>query len=343
MRHRPRIFTDRYGLNPSLSVTICGLVLLAVTVCAQQSSGVEVVKASWSKIRIGWERDPFGGPLENFDEMRSRARNERRVAQGGGERAKRELKADEANLAKQREKSPPKYYFIYKTKVKNNHTSAITQLDWDYVFFERDTENELGRQQFTSDEQIGPGKTKELTVTITSPPTHTVSVTSLNLEERNRFREKIILLRVKYADGHVWQAQAAVQTPTLADLSWMVGDWQTAPGGRAQIEEHWTQAAGGTMIGMGRTVAGDKTVEFEYLRIEQRADGIFYVAHPKGQSPGTDFKLTRASATEVMFENPQHDFPKRIMYRKGADDTLTATVDGGEASKAQTFSYRRMK
>ena len=182
------------------------LFLCTPILSAQETASVEVVKASWSKIRIGWERDPFAGPLENFDEMRSRARNERRVAQGGGERAKREAKADEANLAKQREKSPPKYYFIYKTKIKNNYTSAITQIDWDYVFFERDTENELGRQEFTSDEQIGPGKTKELTVTLTSPPTRTVSVTSLNLEERDRFSERIVLVRVRYADGHVWQA-----------------------------------------------------------------------------------------------------------------------------------------
>ena len=182
------------------------VLLCAEVVCAQEQSGVEVVKASWGKIRIGWERDPFGGPLENFDEMRSRARNERRVAQGGGERARREAKADEANLAKQREKNPPRYYFIYKTKIKNNNASAITQIDWDYVFYERDTQNELGRQQFTSDEQVGPGKTKELTVTMTSPPTHTVSVTALNLEEHDRFSEKIVIIRVKYADGHVWQA-----------------------------------------------------------------------------------------------------------------------------------------
>ena len=139
--------------------------------------------------------------------MRSRARNDRRIAQGGGERAKRDAKADDANLAQQREKNPPKYYFIYKTKLKNNSTSAITQLDWDYVFLERGTENELGRQQFTSDEQIGPGKTKELTVTLASPPTKTVSVTSLNLEEHDRFTERIELVRVKYADGRVWPPQ----------------------------------------------------------------------------------------------------------------------------------------
>ena len=67
---------------------------------AENPSGVQVLNSSWSKVRIGWERDPFGGPLENFDEMRSRARNERRVAMGGGERAKRDARADEANIAK---------------------------------------------------------------------------------------------------------------------------------------------------------------------------------------------------------------------------------------------------
>jgi hypothetical protein len=133
------------------------------------------------------------------------------------------------------------------------------------------------------------------------------------------------------------------QSQTLADLAWMVGSWETAPGGKRQIEEHWTPAAGATMIGMGRTVAGQKTVEFEYLRIEQRADGIYYVAHPKARCPGTDFKLTRASATEAVFENPQHDFPKRIIYRKGEADSLTASVDGGEGTKAISYAYRRMK
>jgi hypothetical protein len=133
------------------------------------------------------------------------------------------------------------------------------------------------------------------------------------------------------------------QTTTLADLSWIAGAWETAPGAKRQSEEHWTTAAGATMMGMSRTVAGEKTVEFEYLRIEQRADGIYYVAHPKARCPATDFKLTRASANEAVFENPQHDFPKRIIYRKGADDSLTASVDGGEGTKSISYAYRRMK
>jgi hypothetical protein len=103
------------------------------------------------------------------------------------------------------------------------------------------------------------------------------------------------------------------------------------------------QPAGGTMLGMSRTVASDKTVEFEYLRLEKRGNDIYYVAHPKARSPGTDFKLTRLTAQEAVFENPQHDFPKRIIYRKYADGSLTASIDGGEGTRSLSFAFQPMK
>lgn len=142
----------------------------------------------------------------------------------------------------------------------------------------------------------------------------------------------------------MWSSDASLQTaattspPKITDLGWISGDWQTAAGGRAQIEEHWTIAAGGTMLGVGRTIVGDKTVEFEFLRIEQRANGIYYVASPRGGA-STDFKLTLVTGQEAVFENPEHDFPKRIIYKKNSDGTMVASVDGGEKSKAQTFTY----
>src|SRR5215467_12883539 len=78
----------------------------------------------------------------------------------------------------------------------------------------------------------------------------------------------------------------------IEDLGWISGDWETVPG-RTQIDEHWTKVAGNSLIGMSRTVAGDKTVYFEYLRIEARGADVYYVAHPKARTPGTDFKLAR--------------------------------------------------
>jgi hypothetical protein len=147
----------------------------------------------------------------------------------------------------------------------------------------------------------------------------------------------------------VWSASASRETrragtaPKIDGLSWISGDWRTPAGGRALIEEHWTLPAGGTMIGMGRTIAGNKTVEFEFLRIEQRGDDVYYVANLNANCPQTDFKLTRLSDQEAVFENPEHDYPKRVIYRKNAAGSLVASIDAGEGTKSQNFSYLPIK
>ena len=188
------------------------ILLCAGVVCAQQP-GVEVVKFSWSKERIGWERDPFSGPIENFDEVRARTRNEKRIedAKRGNsaevDRIKREARADAANIAAKHKDPPSRYVFVYKATVKNTSDKAIKSIDWDYIFLERGTENELGRQQFTSDEKISVGKTKELIVTITKPPTKTISLTALNSNERGTLDGRVILVRIDFADGTSWQLQ----------------------------------------------------------------------------------------------------------------------------------------
>ena len=101
--------------------------------------------------------------------------------------------------------TPSRYVFVYKATIKNTSTKAIKSIDWDYIFLERGTENELGRQQFTSEEKIPAGKTKELVVTITKPPTKTISLTALNNNERGTLDGRVILVRIDYADGTSWQ------------------------------------------------------------------------------------------------------------------------------------------
>ena len=132
---------------------------------------------------------------------------------------------------------------------------------------------------------------------------------------------------------------AATGSASLSDLAWMVGSWQTDSSGRLISDEHWAPAAGGIMIGMSRTVAGDKLASFESLRIEQRGDSIFYVASVKGRCPATDFKLTRVTTQEAVFENPEHDFPKRIIYRKKSATEMTASIDAGEGSRSQEYTF----
>lgn len=159
-----------------------------------------------------------------------------------------------------------------------------------------------------------------------------------------------ILLMVAHASrlaGPGGPANGPVTSPEpvsfhIKQLGWLAGDWQTAPNA-SQVDEHWTAPSGGAMLGMSRTVTGDSMVAFEYLRIVERADGVFYVAHPNARTPGTDFRLTSLTPTRVVFENPQHDFPKRIIYEKKGENGLSAVVDAGEGSRAETYDYVRMR
>jgi len=131
---------------------------------------------------------------------------------------------------------------------------------------------------------------------------------------------------------------SAQSRESLSDLAWLAGGWQGTMG-KAQIEEHWIQPAGGTMLGVSRTVAGGRTVSFEFLRIESRPDGPVYVAQPQGRPP-VEFKLTQRSENRAMFENLQHDNPKIIRYSKESDGSLRAEIEGDEKGTHQKMEFK---
>ncbi|MFP2928318.1 DUF6265 family protein [Pyxidicoccus sp. 3LG] len=129
---------------------------------------------------------------------------------------------------------------------------------------------------------------------------------------------------------------------SISDVAWMTGHWQ-GRSGSGTVDEHWSHAAGDSMLGMSRFVSEGRTVFFEYLRIEARPDGLYYIAHPKAR-PGVEFKLVHCAPGEALFENPAHDHPKRIRYQQESDDKLTATIEGDEGGKptSERFVYTRM-
>jgi hypothetical protein len=125
--------------------------------------------------------------------------------------------------------------------------------------------------------------------------------------------------------------------PSVSDLAWLSGCWELTRNTR-HIVEHWTAPEGGTLIGMSRTVAAGKTTEYEFLMIQEGAAGLEYVAKPSGQA-GATFTSTRVSADEVVFENPKHDFPTRIIYHRDANGGLLAAIEGPSNGKTQRIEF----
>jgi hypothetical protein len=135
--------------------------------------------------------------------------------------------------------------------------------------------------------------------------------------------------------------QAPAAAPAIKDVAWISGCWDLTRGAR-HVVESWTPPEGGTLMGVSRTVNNGKTTEWEFLIIREGAKGLEYVAKPSRQ-PEATFTSTRVTANEVVFENPAHDFPKKIVYTRSGD-TLTAAIEGpmqGETRRIE-FPYKKV-
>ena len=130
-------------------------------------------------------------------------------------------------------------------------------------------------------------------------------------------------------------------------LGWMVGCWQSAGGVN---QETWTAPKGGVMFGHAATMRDGELAFFEQSRIDMRGLRAVYAVSPNGlraaefiERPGVaPSDLRDAPPREIVFENPQHDYPQRIAYRRTGDG-LAATVsllDGGRASE---YSWTRCR
>lgn len=208
-----------YRLKHAVPIVFClGILSLPSTLNAQERAAqltnpeAVIVKYSWSKDRINWESDPFGGPIENFDEMRVRTRNEKRIQdskRGPGSietgRAERDALTDQALIAARHKVGPARYAFTYKISLHNQSSKEIVAVDWDYVFFDLMTNAELGRKEFGSDQKIAAGKTKELKFLVSSPPTRRIRVQALDKHERAGLGERIEVVRILYGDGTSWE------------------------------------------------------------------------------------------------------------------------------------------
>lgn len=124
--------------------------------------------------------------------------------------------------------------------------------------------------------------------------------------------------------------------------SWMAGRWCGGSGGTS-IEEVWLPPSGGYMIGLSRTVvAQQRREEFEFLRVAIREGVPTYLAQPQG-GPVVAFRQTQAGEQSMRFENPAHDFPTRVEYRRTAGGLHAEIAGPGKDGRERVigFDYAR--
>jgi hypothetical protein len=128
----------------------------------------------------------------------------------------------------------------------------------------------------------------------------------------------------------------------VVELDWMTGVWVSEANG-AMTQEAWTHPNFGAMSGVGQTTGLAREPRFEFMTITTVNSRPVFIAHIKGQAP-TPFGLKHGPAGEAVFENREHDFPQRIIYRK-CDEDLCARIEGTVDGKAKAvdWRYRRVR
>ena len=114
---------------------------------------------------------------------------------------------------------------------------------------------------------------------------------------------------------------------------------------RGAICEEWKKVDNNYLQSKGYMIKGSDTIINERVALTNTAAGIFYTSTVEDQNnkQPVAFKMTSSENNMFVFENPEHDFPKRIVYKLITTDSLHAYIDDGkeDSKKKQNFYYKR--
>jgi hypothetical protein len=123
-----------------------------------------------------------------------------------------------------------------------------------------------------------------------------------------------------------------------ADLpAFLAGCW-AGNAGSTTFEEVWTRPAAGGLMGISRSFRGGRMVDSEFMRVDLRGDDVVFTPRIGTRQAPVEFRLKSQSGTEIVFENPAHDFPQRVIYR-ASPEGLTGRIEGNANGKFRSQDF----
>ena len=130
-------------------------------------------------------------------------------------------------------------------------------------------------------------------------------------------------------------------SPSPPDLNWLAGYWLSCRGGR-EVAETWSDDRGGVLFGTTVSLGGDR-VSSERTVMTMVEGRLAFVYEPTGAN--VVFPLRVMEGQSAVFENPDNDFPQRVIYSRRADvltGRIEGTIDGQPQSMEWTYQAAEM-
>ncbi|MFD2902879.1 DUF6265 family protein [Sphingobacterium anhuiense] len=132
----------------------------------------------------------------------------------------------------------------------------------------------------------------------------------------------------------MWLASIASYGQSKLPL-FLVGTWKI---NSTEQYEHWDQLNESTMKGFSYQMKHGQIIVSEYLELNQVKKGITFIASVLNQNNGKSVPFIFMEKKEgYTFENPNHDYPKQIVYTKIFKNEVQVTVSD---MKQKTSTYR---
>lgn len=132
----------------------------------------------------------------------------------------------------------------------------------------------------------------------------------------------------------------------FSNTEWLIGTWVNQTN-KANIYESWTKKNAREMSATNYILKEGDTVVLETVKLIQENDSLFYVPTVNNQNDAKPirFSMTTISENEMIFENPDHDFPQIIRYKRIHRDSLVASIKGKRNGKEESmdFPMKRVK
>lgn len=125
---------------------------------------------------------------------------------------------------------------------------------------------------------------------------------------------------------------------------WLLGTW-TQQSEQGVLQETWKAVNDSTFEGTSYFIKEKDTLHNETIVLQQKGDNLFYNATIKGENndEAIPFVLTSSTDKKLVFENPKHDYPKKISYTLFNKDRLVAEISGVQLGKASSEKFEMKK
>lgn len=155
--------------------------------------------------------------------------------------------------------------------------------------------------------------------------------------------KNIALLFVSFLLFSCGEKKEVKKFPLIEKANWFLGEWENQSK-MGDFTENWEKLSDSTFMGVSIVKQGKDTVFHENVVLEQKNDSLFYNVAIKGNKEEvTSFYLTSFTDKQLVFENPKHDYPTKIVYSLISEDSISASIHGKIKGVEQSETYPMTK